>query len=982
MANQIYRGNSEQKLYEIINNFVGGMNTVDVDEAVLPNEFRELVNVDLSKQGMLQNRKGFKHVELLSELFSENPLLENILTSNIIHVDIVRDDINLIETLKKYDTLTKFKEDYRFTRYQFMMLVIVTKDNPDRVELYEILVLNDGNDPDNTDWEHFVGYRTLPVVYGKPLPKTVTGVKPSYLGNLIYIPTSQLVENGNEIIELKKDFYDVPGEDSLHVSIISNNENYYETTPYDILDEGYNILAKTPLLNVKRQGSIESLQGITLVKYQYGGVYPLDAIPTDGSFSVIVMYTGAVPVENVKETLYYYDAFNNKIELVKDVDYKVSLNDNNLEDGIYIYDYQISKLDNLRLNIHIEYSVVDLSNTVPHAVFADFTEASNYFLFPITTKNTSLATVPFFLADVTPNETKLFERKSVYNYTQIATLKNSPNKPSALGEFEYYFTNIGGVFKVYKYFGTLVCKTTNTSPTPTQPQFMYFKWTDNVINPWVAIDAIEYNLGVFKLEFIGANQLEVLFKRDSYVVPSTFVYAANGSVLFYNTVTTIENLDKRIPANITTFIKVNGFDYVWSGTFTGVVAAPPTSDFENLSQSDYSESQYTVVYTFGTSEVLEPLQSIDLKNVKVTSMQDRLVLYKGNTIWWSVYGNPNYFPYKNYVNLPLIGSDEIVSINYFRGSHIVFTKERIFRISGAFPDITITLVNDSIGCIAETSVRAFNNTLVFLTYDGLYRLKQNYYMEGLENVEKIDKSISGYYPKDVHAESFTYNEQYFLLFKNHEPFDALRYYYNINLAYEQHPYSLDKYANKPDSLFKHNGMIYSIKNGYIYTFDDGYTDFLIPSTVHTDQQIAESTYKVKIKTVNLMLGYPTHDKKFKNLFVKTHTLSNIPLSITVYTNDLLVIDPHNYRTQLTMLGETEYIIDEVPNITTTASNSLLGQFILGLSKLGKLEMNVHKMPLATKGKYIQFEIEQETPAYFGIQDIGIVYKLNKIRAYQ
>ena len=94
------------------------------------------------------------------------------------------------------------------------------------------------------------------------------------------------------------------------------------------------------------------------------------------------------------------------------------------------------------------------------------------------------------------------------------------------------------------------------------------------------------------------------------------------------------------------------------------------------------------------------------------------MLYKGNTLWFSVYGNPNYFPYKNYVNLPLVGNDEIVSINYFRGSYIVFTKERIYRISGYYPDITITMINDSIGCIAPNSIKSFNNTLVFLTYDG------------------------------------------------------------------------------------------------------------------------------------------------------------------------------------------------------------------------------------------------------------------------
>ena len=141
----------------------------------------------------------------------------------------------------------------------------------------------------------------------------------------------------------------------------------------------------------------------------------------------------------------------------------------------------------------------------------------------------------------------------------------------------------------------------------------------------------------------------------------------------------------------------------------------------------------------------------------------------------------------------------------------------------------------------------------------------------------------------------------------------------------------------------------------------------------------QDTYKVVKKTCNLMLGYPTHDKKFKNLFVKTHTLESVPLSITTYVNDLLELDPHKYYTTLTMLGEVEYIVEETPNLETTTSLSTLGSFELGI-KLGKLEMNVHKIPLSSLVNLTTYE--QELPAYFGIQDIGIVYKVNKIRAYQ
>ena len=989
MANQIYRGNSEQKLYEIINNFVGGMNTVNVDEATSPNEFRELVNVDLTQKGLLQNRKGFKHMDLLEEFFSENIAIYNLLKKPIHYIEIIRDDLNLFQTLKGYTNLDTFKNDFASTPYQFQMLVVTASTNPNRLDFDVVLVLHDGTGYDDEglyigDWFHYPTVYTLnQTLYGVPRDIKVTGVRPSYLGNLIYIPTSQLIVGGNQIVEITRDASDYIGEPDLRIRLIDNNANYYETTPFDILDEGYNVLAANPLLNIKKQGSIESIQGITLVKFEGDVVYPLDTIPTDGNFSVLVMFTGDLDPANLQERLYFYNISNTAVDLVKGTHYTISLNDTNLGDGVMVFNYQLSKLENQTVDLHIEYNVVASGDVTPVETFATETDLVNFYNFAITTKYyTTLAAAPFLLEYVSSTQTRLMEKTNPYTYVYVAEAPQTAVAPSTIGTFTYY-SSLGTTGTVYKYYGTIFAKiiynfAEDGTPLP-KTFYEYYQWNGTA---WVSSTSTAYSGGTFRLEFEGLKKSEAVQLMADYADANLGDYPSSttGVVIYLSDVTIKTDLQRYIPANLTGLIYVTATDdsYIWDGSTSGTI-----DDFTVATASNYSLSQYTAVYQFGNSDNLQPLESLNLTDVKATAMQDRLVLYKGNTIWWSVYGNPNYFPYKNYVNLPLLGVDEIVSINYFRGSYIVFTKERLFRISGVFPDISIVLLNDSIGCIAEGSIRAFNNTLVFLTYDGLYRVKQNFYMDGLENVEKIDKNVSGYFPRDAYADSFTYNEQYFLLFKDNIKFDTLRYYYNIDLPYEQHPYTVDKYAVKPDNLFKHNGVIYSVKNGTIYTFDEGYTDFLLSGTsIWTEQQIKDATYKVTIKTVNLMLGYPTHDKKFKNLFIKTHTLTNVPLSITVFTNDLLVIDPHFYRTQLSITGETEYIVDDVPNITTTTGTSLLGQFILGISKLGKLEMNVHKMPLATKGKYVQFIIEQETPAYFGIQDIGIVYKLNKIRAYQ
>src|SRR5690554_4920883 len=97
---QVYRGNPEEKLYTLINDFSGGMNTVDVDDVVKDNEFRELINVELSTKGLLQNRKGF------GELVNFNNLIKNKLETfpqgTCYLFKVIKDDNRLLEVFDKF----------------------------------------------------------------------------------------------------------------------------------------------------------------------------------------------------------------------------------------------------------------------------------------------------------------------------------------------------------------------------------------------------------------------------------------------------------------------------------------------------------------------------------------------------------------------------------------------------------------------------------------------------------------------------------------------------------------------------------------------------------------------------------------------------------------------------------------------------------------------------------------------------------------
>ena len=394
------------------------------------------------------------------------------------------------------------------------------------------------------------------------------------------------------------------------------------------------------------------------------------------------------------------------------------------------------------------------------------------------------------------------------------------------------------------------------------------------------------------------------------------------------------------------------------------------------------ETSYIDIYGIGVTENPQEVNQISLAGFRDLEIGSRLVLYKENIVWFSDLYQFDYIPNYNYIILPLTPDDRITSINYFKGSYIIFTKERIYKMSGTFGsnDFQIQVINDSIGCINSYSVKPFNNTLVFMTRDGLYRIKQNYYSGGLENVEKIDKQIDGIIPNNVQVHSFLYNEQYILMY-DYKPgaldtgFNVLKMYYNMS-APKGFPYVKDKYAIMPKIVAKLDNGLYSVRFGKFYRYDKGYTDFLPPGEV-TQTQINNSVFTTKIRTHKLSFGYPTHEKKFKQVIIKDIANEVVPLFFDIYVNNFRVYRHTEFVSGLNDLGEIVYEPVETPfNI---GADNLLGNFELTKDQLGDLSARVHKITIAGRGKDIVLDIERRTAQQFSIQDIGYVYKMGKAR---
>jgi hypothetical protein len=575
----------------------------------------------------------------------------------------------------------------------------------------------------------------------------------------------------------------------------------------------------------------------------------------------------------------------------------------------------------------------------------------------------------------TPGTSTTISCTTNYRYFRIAGGLTQSTSPRYV-----YATLTGGTTTT----GTVLCDTT-TFPE----SYKYFKIVGEGIGG--TTPALVYALdGTTPKLYYKFNNV----KTQIYYYPSTNVWSTtpNSTVVkFINNIAVKQpNLVSLYLAGTNPDLAANYFRY--TGEVTGVF----TTDFTNANiVAAANEITYNDVYEIATPENPKVVEQLNTAGFRILEIDSRLVLYKDNIIWFSDLYQFDYIPNYNFIILPLTPDDVITNISYFKGSHMIFTKERIYKMSGTFggQDFQVQIVSDAIGCISPYSVKPFNNTLVFMSADGLYRIKQNYYSGGLENVEKIDKQLDNITPYNRDVFAVLNNEQYMLYYKYKTPtnferaeFNVLKMYYNMS-APQGYPYVKDKNSIQPPIVAKFDNGLYSIKDGLFYKYEIGYTDFL-PNNP-TAQQIDAANYTTKIRTSKLFFFYPTHDKKLKSVFVKTNAFKAVPIYFNIYIDDRLAFTYRDFKPERQPDGTIIYQPTDTPTLEAGNTAALgtgnllvdndLDNFNVSEDKLGDFSTKVHKIIVSAKGKGISLEIEQRTDDYFGIQDIGYLYKMGKAR---
>lgn len=402
---------------------------------------------------------------------------------------------------------------------------------------------------------------------------------------------------------------------------------------------------------------------------------------------------------------------------------------------------------------------------------------------------------------------------------------------------------------------------------------------------------------------------------------------------------------------------------------------------------------------------IEDIVKLILSSRYCKVINSQLVLFGNHGyMFFSDFDNFDYFPNYYYIYVAETENEEVVSVNYFRQYYAIFTNKRIKRMSGAFgsDDFGVYPLNDYIGCINPRSIKQVQNYLYFLSYNGLYILKQGYVGEGTENVEQIDLPIYRSYITENMLKGITF-QNYYALFSEKE---AIYYnytndaYYKFKNAGILATNSLAKdtvYPTEYTIPFQYNKLQSILFYGIKEKIDaiTNHFDICVQNFASDELEINDNgvSFVSSFETCYMSFNAPTNIKKFKEIYLKFYNKHGkfIPLYVTIKVDDKVVISPKDYVVSYDEATQTYYYDEVVGSNKELKGFRPLGTMILGEDIMGERTSMVLKMKVRAKGRAIKIivsdGIEEGNDGYSTIQNnyrfdlstIGVVYKLKKVK---
>lgn len=313
---QKFRGDPEIKLFYLLNNFMGGINTEFSDDSSSDTDFESIINFDMDKLGTLNKRGGFGELTAISEIFNKldvstqlpniknrtdrtpNPENEN---DNVVYMKLLRNDNNCFRALSGFsgeNAYRKYQEMYGFQQNRFRLLMITTR-------------MEEGEPPVSTAWlyqcylpqleydenEEITDTETMTISCNKiTLPVTF-----SWDRNLMNLDTIEFYDKiyftGNDKCLVTFDRSVEVTDDITFASAFSYSgssvgvtNNAHVPSGLEIRHIGFNVLCDDPMHSIDTQGiSTDSIQGLYVCTEDN---IPLLNLPLGQKFLLNIMYTG------------------------------------------------------------------------------------------------------------------------------------------------------------------------------------------------------------------------------------------------------------------------------------------------------------------------------------------------------------------------------------------------------------------------------------------------------------------------------------------------------------------------------------------------------------------------------------------------------------------------------------------------------------------------------------------------------------------
>ena len=299
---QKYRGNPENKLFYLVDQLIGGVNTDFSDDTSPDNEFESIVNFNMDKRGSLFKRKGFGKLTAVSDIFNmfdsiptvkqttpEDPDVET-LNDNVVYMKMLRNDNNVFRNLSAFSgekAYRQYQKVYGAQNNTWKMLMITTNSysSTSTAWIFECTLPSlkyDSNGNPTNEETIKVSSRVidLPVLFA--WNRNLCNFDTVEFFDKIYFTYN---DKCLMCFDRTKDEFTYSGK-----GVSGKTNNAYKPSPMDIRKVGFNVLGDDPMYWVDYQGiSTHSIQGVYLTVNK---TIPLNSIPSGMKFNINILYTG------------------------------------------------------------------------------------------------------------------------------------------------------------------------------------------------------------------------------------------------------------------------------------------------------------------------------------------------------------------------------------------------------------------------------------------------------------------------------------------------------------------------------------------------------------------------------------------------------------------------------------------------------------------------------------------------------------------